>query len=137
MRNRLLLASALAALVSTGTSAATVGFTNIAGGSTVGDSLVGKFSMDITTFSATQILVKVISAANAGATYFIGGVFIDDDPAFALGKETNAFSSMYSTNLNSFKYKSNGNLPQLTNFGETSSYLKAKDDCQANVCGIQ
>lgn len=141
LKNRiagLVLGAGLAAASASGVAAATVGFQNIAGGDTVGDSLAGNFSLDISAFSATQVLIQVISAVNAGQSYFIGGVFIDDDPASVLSGEATAFSQANSSSAVRFAFSStNGDLPQgnLVGFSQTAKYLRVNG--QGNVWAVQ
>ncbi len=135
----LLGAAVVAGCVASGASAATVGFENIAGGDTVGDSLAGQFSLNIETFSLTQVLVEVISAVNTGASYFIGGIYVDDS-ADVLGGEETAFSAAQSSPGNLFEYDLK-NFPQGNSIGftETASYIRQTGGgiCTANAFGIQ
>jgi len=106
--------------------AATIGFANIAGGDTSGDSLVGRFSLELTDVSTRftqKVQIKIKSAA-ANASYFIGSIFIDDEPGNRLSGESSAYKDSLSYRTE-FKYKTSGGFAQgnLINFGATARYM--------------
>ncbi len=135
----LLGAAAMAGCVASGASAATVGFENIPGRNTVGDFLADQFSLNIESFSPTQVLVQLVSAVNAGKNYFISGVFVADT-GDVLGGELTAFSAENSSPGNLFNYNLK-NFPQSNAIGftETAAYIRQTGggSCTANTCGIQ
>lgn len=134
---RLLTGGALGvALMVTGSQAATIAFHNIEGGDTSGDGLVAMFSLDVTEASASTVLIKVMSAANAGARYFISGVYVDDDPGAVLTGEPMAFSAANSVGVVNLAYNGNpANLPQgnLVGFSQTAKYLRVPGNANGNA----
>jgi hypothetical protein len=104
--------------------AATINFANIPGGSTAGDSLVSRFTLDVTQYSLTKVLIKISSAVAAHQSYFIGSIFIDDDPSAVLNHESTAFDAADSSANVAFQYKASGAFPQgnLVGFVKTTRY---------------
>ena len=129
------------AISAQGDSAATFGFNNISGGDTFGDALVGNFSLELDVGSPTEVIVKILSAANPGATYFIGQIFVDDDPSNVLTGEATAFSTANSTGYVNLEDNGTANMPQgnVVGFDTTQAYVRATGGQanSGNVAGVQ
>lgn len=67
-----------ASVVASSAQAATIGFDNILSDNMSGDELNGNFQLTVTDQGGSSVLFSIASAVNAGMTYFIGGIFVDD-----------------------------------------------------------
>lgn len=134
-RNILMASAVAVGGLAGGVNAATVGFANISGGDTIGDSLSGYFSLDVTDAGMNTVLITLMSAVNVGMTYFIGSVYIDDADNVLSGEAT-ALSPLNSIGNVAFAHdRKTKNFPQgnMIGFDGTDSYSAANGSGNAQA----